>query len=117
MTINEISAAAVDYFRIPDENVNVADRAAWYALRSLYEDFRRKVITAEAGKDMKRQIVAQHMRDTGQLRLCTDALSRSEDQLKRAERAAISYAKSDNRTPEADALFEVFYGRVLEARP
>ena len=115
MTIDEVAVAANQYQNIPDGSVNLADRVAWWSLRSIYEDNRRGVISKEAGVEMKRNIISQHIKDTNELAMLTKVEKYQAEQWRRIEQAAETYAKSaTGRTPEGDALFTALYGPVLK---
>ena len=114
MTFDEICIATADNSRLPDETISMPDRLAWICLRSTYEDYSNARITLDEAKAIKARIRRQHMKDTSQYKMYQNALERSESQYKEAERAAIAYARSGNRSPEADVLFRIFYGDVLE---
>ena len=114
LSIDEIAAAANEYLRIPDDNVDMPDRVLWWTLRSLYEDFRRGVLSKEAAQKMKQDAVMQHTRDRAQYAGARELVQHQAEMWMRVENAARDYAKGNGRTPEGDALFEAMYGKTLK---
>ena len=114
LSVEEVSAAANSYINIPDDNVDMPDRVLWWTLRSVYEDFRRGVLSKDAAMQMKSAAIQQHIRDVGKFRMFRESLDYQVEQWRRIEQAAEAYAKSETgRTPEGDALFTALYGNVL----
>lgn len=108
MTIDELSVSAANG-TIPD-GLTAPERAVWYPLRDLYKAVRDKHMTAVEAKREKSVLAEQYDRDVKTETERDKAMTYNADLWKRIERAATVYAKSDNRTPEADAFYHAVYG-------
>lgn len=97
----------------PDERLPMPDRILWWAWRDMYQRFKSGQITKEQGEAEKKKASQQYLRDRAMYDEYTKTTEHFASLWKSVEAAATNYAKSNGRTPEADALFEAVYN----ARP
>lgn len=96
----------------PDERLPMPDRILWWAWRDMYQRFKAGKITKEQGDSERKTAEKLYRRDRAKYDLYTSTVQNITSFWKRVEAAASDYAKSNGRTPEADALFEAVYNAI-----
>ena len=111
MTYPQLRTAAYNG-EFPNEKYPMPDRIFFWALRDMYQRFKAGKITKEQGDSERKTAEKLYRRDRAKYDLYTSAVQNITSFWKRVEAAASDYAKSDGRTPEADALFEAVYNAI-----
>lgn len=111
MTYPQLRTAAYNG-EFPNEKYPMPDRIFFWALRDMYQRFKAGKITKEQGDSERKTAEKLYRRDRAKYDLYTSTVQNITSFWKRVETAASDYAKSDGRTPEADALFEAVYNAI-----
>lgn len=111
MTYPQLRTAAYNG-EFPNEKYPMPDRIFFWALRDMYQRFKAGKITKEQGDSERKTAEKLYRRDRAKYDLYTSTVQNITSFWKRVEAAASDYAKSDGRTPEADALFEAVYNAI-----
>lgn len=111
MTYPQLRTAAYNG-EFPNEKYPMPDRIFFWALRDMYQRFKSGKITKEQGDSERKTAEKLYRRDRAKYDLYTSTVQNITSFWKRVEAAASDYAKSDGRTPEADALFEAVYNAI-----
>lgn len=111
MTYPQLRTAAYNG-EFPNEKYPMPDRIFFWALRDMYQRFKSGKITKEQGDSERKTAEKLYRRDRAKYDLYTSTVQNITSFWKRVETAASDYAKSDGRTPEADALFEAVYNAI-----
>lgn len=111
MTYPQLRTAAYNG-EFPNEQYPMPDRIFFWALRDMYQRFKAGKITKEQGDSERKTAEKLYRRDRAKYDLYTSTVQNITSFWKRVEAAASDYAKSDGRTPEADALFEAVYNAI-----
>lgn len=111
MTYPQLRTAAYNG-EFPNEKYPMPDRIFWWTLRDMYQRFKAGKITKEQGDSERKTAEKLYRRDRAKYDLYTSTVQNITSFWKRVEAAASDYAKSDGRTPEADALFEAVYNAI-----
>lgn len=111
MTYPQLRTAAYNG-EFPNEKYPMPDRIFFWALRDMYQRFKAGKITKEQGDSERKTAEKLYRRDRAKYDLYTSTVQNITSFWKRVEAAATDYAKSNGRTPEADALFEAVYNAI-----
>lgn len=111
MTYPQLRTAAYNG-EFPNEKYPMPDRIFFWALRDMYQRFKAGKITKEQGDSERKTAEKLYRRDRAKYEMYTSTVQNITSFWKRVEAAASDYAKSDGRTPEADALFEAVYNAI-----
>lgn len=111
MTYPQLRTAAYNG-EFPNEKYPMPDRIFFWALRDMYQRFKAGKITKEQGDSERKTAEKLYRRDRAKYDLYTSTVQNITSFWKRVEEAATDYAKSNGRTPEADALFEAVYNAI-----
>ena len=111
MTYPQLRTAAYNG-EFPNEKYPMPDRIFFWALRDMYQRFKAGKITKEQGDSERKTAEKLYRRDRAKYDLYTSTVQNITSFWNRVEAAASDYAKSDGRTPEADALFEAVYNAI-----
>ena len=112
ITFAELKTAAYNG-EFPDEGLAMPDRIMFWAMRDMYQRFKAGQITKEQGEAEKNAASRIYRKDRAKYDDYVKTARHITSLWKSVEAAATNYAKSNGRTPEADALFEAVYN----ARP
>lgn len=108
MTIDEISQFAKK--QTEPDGLNVAATILYCRLKDIYADFKTEKIDRKQGEERKAKAVAEYEQNLAEAEQHRSYILHTAEMWRAIESAAIRYAKSGNRTPEADALMEAIYG-------
>ena len=81
-------------------------------MRDMYARFKAGKVSKEQGETERIAAEKLYRRDRAKYDLYTSTVQNITSFWKRVEEAATDYAKSNGRTPEADALFEAVYNAI-----
>lgn len=101
--LDENTIAKLAYAGTRPESALPHEWLLWYRLRDIYSEAKAKRVTEKMGRAAKQLAVNSFRSEQW-------AWERNVLFWKRIEAAATEYAKSDDRTPAGDALFEAVYG-------
>ena len=113
-TVPLIQIQAFDTAKLPDAKCPMPERVLWWTLRDVYARYKSGQISKETGETLKLAAMQTYKRDRAKLDLYVRLVQHQTEMWNRIEHAATVYAKSDNRTPEADAFHEAVYGCKLK---
>lgn len=116
-TVPYIQIQAYDTTQLPDKDCPLPERVLWWTLRDTYARFKAGQISREAGEQLKQKAMQCYAKDKANYDMLTSIVQHQADMWARIENAARDYAKSDSRTPEADAFYEAVYGCKLKDAP
>ena len=105
-----IQIAAYNDANEPDADCPMPERILWWTLRDMYRKFRAGQMDKEQGEKAKQKAMRQYQQDKGDLDMYKRLVKHSAEMWRDIETKAEAYAKSSNRSDEADALFEAVYG-------
>ena len=112
-----IQLQAYDSTTLPDADCPLPERVLWWTLRDVYARFKAGQISKDAGESQKRTAMQNYAKDKARYDMLTSIAQHQANMWTRIETAARDYAKSNSRTPEADAFFEAVYGCKLNDAP
>ena len=113
-TLPYVQVCAYDTTATPDVDCPLPERALWWQLRDVYAKYRAGTITKEVGEQLKQKAILIYEKDRKDYTSMRDIVQHQAEMWGRIESAARDYAKSNNRTPEADAFYEAVYGCKLK---
>ena len=96
----------------PGESMPMPDRILFWAMRDMYARFKAGKITKEQGDAERVKAEAQYRKDLTRYENIISQTKRLASFWKEIEAAATEYAKSPNRTTEADKFFEAVYKAI-----
>ena len=96
----------------PDEKLPMPDRILWWALRDMYARFKSGKVTKEQGEAERIAAENLYRKDRLKYEEYKSNLKRIASFWNEIEAAATEYAKSPNRTTEADKFFEAVYKAI-----
>ena len=96
----------------PDERLPMSERLLWWAMRDMYARFKSGKITKEQGDAERVKAENQYRNDRAKLEGYVESSNRIASFWNEIEAAATEYAKSPNRTIEADKFFEAVYKAI-----
>ena len=114
-TIDYIQLQAYDQTVTPDPECPVPERALWWSLRDIYARFRSGVISKEQGEQQKQNAMRCYQKDKEDYDSMRKLIKHQAEMWSRIEQTGNAYAKSDNRSPEADAFYSAVYGTRPES--
>lgn len=105
-----IQIAAYNDANEPDADCPMPERILWWTLRDMYRKFRSGQMDKEQGEKAKQKALRIYEQDKSDLDMYKRLVRHSAEMWRDIEAKAEAYAKSSNRSEEADALFEAVYG-------
>lgn len=111
----EVKTAAYNG-EFPDGHLPLPDRIFWWAMRDMYARFKAGKITAEQGEEEKNRAMQQYRQDVTQYNGMVGVVHRIATFWKEIEATASEYAKSPNRTAEADKFYNAVYGAMSKGK-
>lgn len=113
-TAQNIQLRAYDASQTPCEECPAPERILWWTLRDIYSRYKAGQISKDAGEALKQKAMQTYQRDRTQYDMLNRIAQHQAETWKRIEQTATVYAKGQNRTKEADALYEAVYGCKLK---
>lgn len=111
--VNDISVMAAQGYDNALE-LDPPERCLFYALAELYRKHGVGELSTDECKQLKSVAIKQYEKDRSLLVSYEKQIIDHAKMWNRIEHASTVYAKSNNRTPEADAFFEAVYGCKLK---
>ena len=113
-TVPMIQIAAYDSARTPDTDCPMPERVLWWSLRDIYARYKAGTISKETGEQLKQKAMQTYAKDKAQYDMMERIVKHQAEMWVAIEQTARRYAFSDNRTLEADALYESIYSCKLK---
>ncbi len=104
----EIKSAAYASEDLPD-GAAMPERCAWWELREIYRRYRSGEIDRALGRRLMAEVNQQYQADQTMIYNLERIRDRSAAMWAEIEKAGSEYALSENRSPEADRLWEAIY--------
>ena len=111
ITYEQMKTAAYNG-EFPDERLPMSERLLWWAMRDMYARFKSGKITKEQGDAERVKAENQYRKDRAKLEGYVESSNRIASFWNEIEAAATEYAKSPNRTTEADKFYEAVYKAI-----
>lgn len=108
-TVAQFKASAYNG-EFPDERLPMPDRVMFWAMRDMYARFKAGKITKEQGEAELSAARKTYYKDRAKYDGYVTMANHVTSLWKTIEAAGTAYAKSDGRTPEADAFYAAVYG-------
>lgn len=109
-SLTMIQLAAYDQSKMPDDDCPMPERIFWFAMRDMYARFRSGAISKERGEKEKAKAMQVYRIDKARFESIQKMALHNASMWREIEQKACAYAKSSNRSEEADAFFEAVYG-------
>ena len=113
-TVPIIQVKSFDPTEMPDPECPLPERALWWQLRDVYAKYRAGTISKDQGEKQKQAAMRVYERDKAQYSSLQRVQQHQAQMWVKIEQAGREYAKSNNRTPEADTFYEAVYGCKLK---
>ena len=111
MTLAELKTAAYNG-KFPDGHLPMPDRIYFWALRDMYQRFKAGKINKVQGEEEQDRAIRQYRQDLTQYNSMVGIVKHIVSFWREIEAAASEYAKSPNRTAEADKFYNAVYGAM-----
>ncbi len=108
-TVRDFRTAAYNG-EFPDERLPMPDRVYFWAMRDMYARYKAGKITKEQGEAELASARKTYYKDRARYDGYVAMTEHVTSLWKTIEAAATDYAKSNGRTPEADAFYAAVYG-------
>ena len=113
-TVPYIQIQAFDTGQIPDPDCPLPERTLWWSLRDIYIRYKAGTISKDQGEKQKQKAMQVYAKDRSHYDMMDQIVRHQAKMWVNIEQAARRYAFSDNRTLEADALYEAIYSCKLK---
>ena len=113
-TVPYIQVCAFDPAITPDAECPLPERALWWTLRDIYTKYKAGTITKEVGEQQKQKAMQTYAKDKASWDMTRRIVQHQAEMWSKIESAGRDYAKSENRTPEADNFYSAVYGCKLK---
>lgn len=113
-TVELIQVKAFDQTALPDADCPVPLRVLWWCLRDIYARYKAGTISKETGEQLKQKAMQTYTKDKAHYDMMDRIVKHQAQMWVNIEQSARRYAFSDNRTLEADALYESIYSCKLK---
>ena len=110
-TLAQVKTAAYNG-EFPAPTVPMPDRVLWITLRDAYAQYRSGKVSKEQGEARINEAIKQYRQDMTQYNDMIGVVHHIATYWKQIEAAASEYAKSPDRTAEADKFYNAVYGAI-----
>ena len=110
-TLAQVKTAAYNG-EFPAPTVPMPDRVLWITLRDAYAQYRSGKVSKEQGEMKINEAIKQYRQDMTQYNDMIGVVHHIATFWKQIEAAASEYAKSPDRTAEADKFYNAVYGAI-----